>query len=86
MYNRKLRRFGDIVLYFDVLYLILKGVIWVIKIPLLPGQFRKLELKVVGILAISAKWTRVKESEVPKQVAKSSLNWFVPSELNRIIA
>ena len=44
------------------------------QLPFLPGRFRKLEMKVVGILAISAKWTRVKENEVPKHVAKSSLN------------
>ena len=58
MYIRKLHGFGDLVMYFDVLYLNSNwflGVIWVIslyfdQLPLLPGRFRKLEMKVDGIL------------------------------------
>ena len=45
-----------------------------------------MHLNTVGISAISAKRTRVKESKVPKHKGKSSLNWFVCSELNRKIA
>ena len=38
------------------------------------GQFRNLQLNLMGILAISAKRTHAMDSKVPKHVAKSSLN------------